>query len=206
MIDDEEVVARMCESVGRADLDDARRALEVTLIALAAALDPVEAEALAGELPPRLAAAVRQAERGAAPWTDEPFADLAEREQLSRGLATEYAHVACHLLADRISPEVLQLLGRRLPAPWRDLMHHRAAELPPPPHVHAPAVGDGHTLASGRPGSRHAVADHGVDAAHAESVARSANPHGEEKLSSGTPSNEPIATTHPHTRPIADDD
>jgi hypothetical protein len=40
------------------------------------------------------------------------------------------------------------------------------------------------TLASGRPGSRHPISDARPNRAHAHSVARSDNPHGDTKLSS----------------------
>ncbi|MBX3231426.1 MAG: hypothetical protein KIT84_10810 [Labilithrix sp.] len=45
-------------------------------------------------------------------------------------------------------------------------------------------LGRGHTLATGRPGSRHPISEARHAGAHAESVVRSDNPHGDMKLSS----------------------
>jgi uncharacterized protein (DUF2267 family) len=200
MIDEDGLIARIAEDTGTPDLDVARRGLDATLTVIAAALDRVEAEVLAGDLPARLARLVRDAERGVPPWTEDPIADVAQRARIGRGLALELAHTAGHRLAERLDPDVLRLLVRRLPAPWPELLHHRVSEPSAPAVHHAPVTGEGHTLASGRPGSSHAVADHGVETAHADSVARTDNPHGDEKLSSGAPAGEPVATEHPRTK------
>jgi len=184
MIDEDELVARIAEDLGAGDREAARRALVATLEALGGAVDPVEAEELAGELPARLAGAVRRAAYGAASHSAEPWAALAVEADLPPGQAAEYATVVCRRIAERVGADVLRLLGRRLPSPWRELLQRRGASAPSPAVHHAP-VGEAHTLASGRPGSRHDVAAHGRESAQAHSVAREDNPHGDAKLSSG---------------------
>ena len=200
MIVADELIARVAARTGMADLDAIRRALEATLAELAAALSTAEAETVAADLPPSLAARVREAHRAAGPWKEDPYDDLAARASLPRAVAVEHAHVICQLLADELGPDSQVLLARNLGSPWRELFHWREeTESPPPPH-HAPRPGEGHTLASGRPGSRHPVAESGADRAQRESIARSDNPHGHEKLSSGETNAEPIATAHPDPR------
>ena len=206
MIDEEELITTVAEATGNPDRGVAGRAVEGTLTAFAAQLDRIEVEALAAELPARLAAAVRGAEIAPPPWLEEPYASLAEREGVPRGLAMEYAHVIGRALAERLGPDVVQLLQRRLPSPWREMLHHRGITPPPRPPHHAPVAGEGHTLASGKVGSRHPVAEFGRDRAQSDSIARAANPHATEKLSSGAAEGEPVATGHPRTRKISDAD
>jgi hypothetical protein len=51
------------------------------------------------------------------------------------------------------------------------------------------------------------VADHGATRAQADSVARVANPHGDDKLSSGHPDGEPVAAAREHSgRKLSDAD
>lgn len=200
MLDEGHLVVRIADDVGAGRTDEARRALLITLEALAGSLAHAEVEALADELPAHLAAAVRRG-GGRRGVSADPFGDVAAREGVPRALAIEYAHVACQALAASLGDEVRAMLARALAPPWRELFHEREASAPPPPPHHAPPVGEGHTLATGRPGSHHAVADHGIERAQADSVVRQADPHEGDKLSSGSLGGEPLADSHDHPHP-----
>lgn len=195
-LDLDHLADRVADRTGTGRPDEARRAVVATLQALAAPLPPAETDALAGALPDPVAARVRRAAIEA-PGSDDPFADLAEREGVPRALATEYAHVACQVIAEALPRPVADRVGDALPPPWRELFHRREAPPPPPPHHHAAPPGQGRTLATGRVGSRHPVADHAPAPAHAESVVRSDNPHADEKLSSGDVGGDHLADGRP---------
>ena len=86
--------------------------------------------------------------------------------------------------------------ARRLPTEWVALLESapRAPEVDEP---HGTRPGHGHTLATGRPGSRHPLSESGPRPAQTDSVATE-NPHGDSKLSSATaPGVEPLATAGP---------
>ncbi|MCB9561509.1 MAG: DUF2267 domain-containing protein [Kofleriaceae bacterium] len=207
MIDERTLIGRVAERVGVADLDQARRAAVHTVAALAAPLARHERERLCDELPGTLGAATRAALADAATWAVDPLSDVGRRAGIPTGLALEYAHVVAALLAEELGAELRALLHRHLAPPWRDLFHPREHVPPPPPPVHhAPATGAGHTLATGRPGSRHDVAEHAADPAHAESIARRANPHAADKLSSGDLHRDPLDAPTPTGRHVSDAD
>ena len=138
--------------------DKADRALRSILAWLGGSLDRATTRALADELPVDL----RDAALGAPPPPD----------RLPPGLVIEYADVTCRLLAARLTPELAHRLRAVLPAPWSERFTRRAPTDPPPRRDVA-----GHTLASGRPGSRHPVGEYGVERAQSDSVVRASNPH-----------------------------
>ena len=199
MIDAAHLVTRVAARTGAPSLDAARRAVEATVDLLGTQLTAAEAKVLAADLPTELVAWVRGAQ-SADRSGEETLAHLAAQESIPRAAAVEYAHVVCQVLAEEVPAETRALLSRRLPAPWCELFHARSAPPPPAPLHHAPPPGAGHTLASGRPGSQHPVADHGAERAHAGSLVRDDNPHGSEKLSSAAAPDDEIATARPDPR------
>jgi hypothetical protein len=56
----------------------------------------------------------------------------------------------------------------------------------PPPHAQAVHASPLSTLAHGRPGSLHPIAEAAPASGHAHSIARNDDPHGDTKLSSST--------------------
>lgn len=116
------------------------------------------------------------------------FADVEEATGLSPGEARELTEMICTHICQRISPGLRERLERHadpsLVHLWRD---HGVIEAPAveasPHHPPAPQPGQGHTLASGRPGSRHPVSEAGPPA-HPDSVVANPDPYGDRKLSS----------------------
>jgi uncharacterized protein (DUF2267 family) len=96
--------------------------------------------------------------------------------------ATEIAQVVCAALAARLDADTRAWLEARLPTAFATLLTSR--ESPSRPPVAPSAVRRYATLAEGKPGSMHPLSDARVDRAHRESVARSADPHLDTKLSS----------------------
>jgi hypothetical protein len=123
---------------------------------------------------------------------------LTEAQRVTRGTAIERVGAVCESLRDELDAERRLLLARRLPAEWAALLDSapRAREADEP---HGTLPGHGHTLATGRPGSRHPLSQSGPRPAQADSIAAE-NPHGDSKLSSATaPGVEPLATARPGT-------
>lgn len=164
---------------------DAELTLRETIARLSAWLAPELRNRIAGELPRELAEALLEPAPGEStksvlleavrPWAGG-----------NTGRALEQVEVVCDALATNLSPETRAHLELALPEELRLLLTQRAPLPAPSPHRdRTPHVepGTGHTLSTGRPGSRHPVAD-ATQVGHRESIARSDDPHAEEKLSS----------------------
>jgi uncharacterized protein (DUF2267 family) len=172
------------ERAGLASAGEAARVIDATVEALGEQLGSVQVEQVAGGLPPKLAAALAR-RRGPAQITDA--GGLARRVGELAGLplahALEQAQVVCQVLAELSDPDALAHLAT-LPPGLAALLEPRArGPAPPPPRRPATAPGTGRTLASGRPGSGHPLSESSADRAHRESLARAAEPHGQDKLS-----------------------
>src|SRR4029079_2041283 len=105
-------------------------------------------------------------------------------ERVLRATAVEWVQAVCQSLYEALDTERRQLLARRLPDEWAALL----ASAPRAPESDEPRgtlPGHGHTLATGRPGSRHPLSESAPRSGQAESVAAE-NPHGDGKLSSAT--------------------
>ena len=164
------------------DRERAERVLFAALESLAPHLDPADARDLARELPGELADVVRAAARGA---PGDVVEKVEAAEHTTAGFALEHAEAACEAIARELAPDLLRRIRLHLPERFARWFRERAPEESPPPHPKHPPVapGDGTTLSSGQPGSRHPVSAAG-DLAHRHSVARSDDPHGDRKLSS----------------------
>jgi uncharacterized protein (DUF2267 family) len=167
--------------------DDAERTIAVTARVLGERLLPEEAAAVAGALPEPVAGRLR----GAAYQRDFDAGELYDRVARGEGVKSafgmEHAQVACQVFGEALPEAVRLRLQKHLGEGLAWLFEPRAGGPPPPRPVHAsPPVepGQGSTLASGRPGSRHPLSEGHADRAQAGSVARSADPHGDTKLSS----------------------
>lgn len=166
--------------------DEAERAIAVTARTLGERLLVEEAAAVAGGLPGPVAAAVRGATYQGDFDRDELYDRIARREGAPRGFGMEHAQAVCQVIGEALPEAERGRLQRHLPD-WADLFAQRSAGAPPPRPAHAaspPEVGQGSTLATGRPGSRHPLSEARPETAHAQSVARSDDPHADTRLSS----------------------
>ena len=152
--------------------------------------------AIAEHLPPSLATTLQR--RGLPPMAspDTFYGQLAESEQISLGLAVERALAACTSIAAALDEDE-RLPGSPVACPpkWAELFEEDTrtpASEDPARHV----LVYGHTLATGKPGSGHWLAEASPRGAQAESVVSAENPHADTKLSSGAdaPGAEPLAT------------
>lgn len=191
---------------GIRDRASAETSMEATLEAIAGHLARADRESVADQLPGSFGAVVTRPGRFPAAGVNELCARVAASAEISQGRAVEYVQAAGAALAGLLAEETRELLVRRLPGEWSALFvpSARAAEADLPPGTEPP---HGHTLATGRPGSLHPLAEAGPHGAQAESVAAAANPHADRKLSSGSgpgPDN-PLATGRPGSEhPLAD--
>jgi uncharacterized protein (DUF2267 family) len=169
---------------GIGDRSRAEVAVEASLEALAAELTPADARRLAAWLPPSFAGALERRKPAAPAGPDTLYTQLATREKVSHGIAIEHARAACAAIAQSLDAEDRGFLARRLPAVWAALL----APFESAPESGTPGgtpPGHGRTLATGKPGSRHPLAEARAPGAQAESVVAAENPHGTSKLSSG---------------------
>lgn len=169
-------------ALARAGLPDpaaARRIVDATLAVLGERLTSDESAALAG----CLAVPLREIVAASAYDADFDAAELYERIRrrsgVSASLARENAQVVMTALGRGLPDEVVRRLDHALPEELAGLLHERDVGEPPPA-----GAARGHTLATGRPGSRHPIAESPATRAHSHSVVREDNPHGETKLSS----------------------
>jgi len=171
---------------GIADPGVAEKALRLTLSVLGQRLTDDEALALAARLPEELARVVEQSEYSDSDGefdATEFYERVRRRERTPSGTAREHVNVVLQALGAALDDELRRRLVRALPKPIGDqLVPADFGEPPPYPRPsHAARLS---TLAQGRPGSRHPIADGAPVGGHTNSVARNADPHGETKLSS----------------------
>lgn len=168
---------------GLPDEGTARRALRVTLAVLGERLTDDEACALASRLPKTLAAALDDAEYDGDFDAAEFYERVRRREGATPGFAHEDADVALRAIGTVLDTDLQTRLLRALP----DGIARHLVPRPvgtPPPHVPPSAGPAVTTLGSGRPGSRHPVAEAAVERAQTHSVVRATEPHADTKLSS----------------------
>ncbi len=176
-----EFLAQVSERTGLRSPEEADRAIQAVLEAVGARLSRQELRVLAEDLPSRLMDMLRSGTPGEDFGLEALHARVAEREHVREGFAVEHTGTVCQVLAEALSPAAPHRLQETLPGPLAALFTPRGApERFEYPHLEP----GGHTLAEGRPGSRHPVSEARPERAHVHSVARSANPHGDTKLSS----------------------
>jgi uncharacterized protein (DUF2267 family) len=176
---------------GIEDRDRATRASEAVVEVLAECLPGGDAADLAEALPAPLAAAARRARQHRPVDVAELFQRVSSAEEVRYGLAIEHGEAVCEALGQHLDPELRARLQRHLAAEWAALFEPRTNSSPEPSPDDADAwhgtpPGQGHTLASGRPGSRHPLSEAAPPAAQSGSVVASSNPHADRKLSTAT--------------------
>jgi uncharacterized protein (DUF2267 family) len=167
--------------------EEAERMLAVAVRVLGERLLPDEAGPVAAALPDGLAGRLRAASYERDFDLDELYDRVGRGEGTGPGFGREHAQAAYQAIGEQLPEAVRLRLQKHLGPDFAVLFEPRRHAPPPPRPVHAspsPELGDGSTLATGRPGSRHPISDSNVSGGHAASVARSRNPHGETKLSS----------------------
>jgi uncharacterized protein (DUF2267 family) len=182
----EQMIELVQKRAGFASVEEAERAVRVTVCTLGERLMPEEALALAEALPDPLAAELRRTTYGGEFDLAEFYDRIARREGLRVGFGVEHAQAACQVIGEALPIELRERLQKHLPA-FAPLLEAQATEhAPPRPSHQRPAVhpGAGRTLASGRPGSTHPLSEAQPDRAHSQSVARTPNPHEDTKVSS----------------------
>ena len=184
-IDPEAVVEEVMWRGAIRDHASAKAAVEVVLRALALNLSRGDADTLAEVLPSPFASMFERDNVAAPPDPRTVCAALAASHNISLGHAVEHVRAVCDAMVGALDPELRALLWRRIPAQWTDLLVGPAPALEskaPPGTV----PGHGHTLATGRSGSRRPLAEARPPAAQADSVITDDNPHAASKLSSGS--------------------
>ena len=183
----EDFVAEVALRGGFEDTGAAERAIAVVARVLGERLLPEEKLAMAAALPDPVAHRLLEARYERDFDVTELYDRVARGTALRHGFGIEHTQTVCQVLGEQLPEDVRLRFARTLPAEIHVLFTPRARGPVLPRPVHGrPDVepGAGTTLASGRPGSRHAVGDTQADPAHSQSVARSDNPHGETKVSS----------------------
>lgn len=174
-----ELVETVRVRMGGATQDEAVAATHATLAALGEHMGSIDALAVAAALPPPFDATLRNNIVDIRHDLDSFYARVAAREGVALGFAMEHAQAVCRALVLVLGEDVHEHLSVDV---WPELLRPGVADRTPPP----PSSGRGSTLADGRPGSAHPLSEAPPpDGAQTESVVRSANPHGDHKLSSG---------------------
>jgi uncharacterized protein (DUF2267 family) len=178
-LDQSQFLSRVGVLSGISDLAQVRRLSSFVLEAIAAQLATHDRSWLSGMLPWPLT----PTEPRAAVTSLEQFAaQIAEREAVSTGFGLEHVESVGRALAEVLAHDERVRLRSRLPeclAPLFEFSQQRDE----PRRLHG-ALGVGHTLAGGRPGSQHPLSQAEPHSAQADSVARAQNPHADTKLSS----------------------
>lgn len=168
---------------------EARAVSENVVAHLGALLTSHDRVAVAGRLPVALADALDLEEPEQVISMDDLVLRVAIRGDVALGTALEHTHVVCEALARSLGEDLTDFLRARLPDDVAALLRAERPTMQGPTHfVHAreaPVAITGSTLATGRPGSNHPLYEGIFGEGHSGSVARSANPHGDRKISSG---------------------
>ncbi len=159
----ESFINEVCWRTGIRAPESADRAIRAALSTVGGRLTAEDAQAVAEELPPVLAAMVGGVHRHAEFDVRELYAAVQEEEGSSPGAAFEHAKVVCEVLSEAVSEPTRIRLQSRLPPEWAQLFVPRqrpsvGEDDPFTPSRGVPA-GHGHTLADGRPGSRRPISE-----------------------------------------------
>lgn len=177
------LVERVFARAGLARPSEAAQVVDATLASLAEVLAPDDEARLRSALPP----GVMPASTPGRPRKDdsvEAFFDrVADRTGIPPAQAREAAQEVLAAVAAVAEPGELDLLRRHLGSAWERFFQRRAPASAPAELVSGL---DRHltTLASGRPGSRHPLSEARPLAGQTHSVATSADPHVDTRLSS----------------------
>lgn len=168
---------------GISDWAVARKALGATLAVLGSRLTDDEAGKLASRLAPELARIVEQEDYDADFDAAELYERVRQRSGAPPGLAREQTDVVLRALGELLGATELGRLARVLPEPIVRALRG-PEEVEAPPHRSGAPPRRRTTLAEGRPGSSHPIAESAPPSGHQHSVALEDNPHAETKLSS----------------------
>lgn len=171
----------------RLGLDDEaalERGIFATVHAVAPSIQPEDRRALPDAVPEPIRREITIA-RYVGPLDEEAFYEsVAHRAAVPLGLARELSQVVLHELGTRIGAELRSRLAHHAGPSMAWLWDQPSApEAAPRPAGTRSRPGGGHTLASGRPGSRKPLSESGP-LGHTDSIARSDNPREDRKLSS----------------------
>jgi uncharacterized protein (DUF2267 family) len=202
-----DLIGLVKERAGLRTSREAKKAVVAALGALRGALENEDARAVAAELPREMA---RHLDRGSTPVLGVKafYVEADRRERVGLGFAMEHAQVTLQVLAERLAPELVLRLRRRLPPDLAALLKPRQLPTEPPPHVHRhPAHADTplQTLARSRPGASETIAEARGELAHQGSVARTAAPQADRVVASATSTrpgreDETLTTSHGEQR------
>jgi uncharacterized protein (DUF2267 family) len=174
---------RVRELTGIDDDDTARRAIRAVTALVLEQLSPRDRAWLAACLPQRLDASPAPARP--ADTLHDFYDRVASREGVEPGFAVEHAQCVCRAIGEQLDERARDRLARLVPDDLAELF--AARESPHAPmriahhREHARA-----TLSEGHASSSHPLSQSQPHTAHAESVARSDNPHADTKLSSSS--------------------
>jgi uncharacterized protein (DUF2267 family) len=189
-MDEQTFIQQVKQRAGMRDDAAARRAIEAALSVLGEHLPARPALHAAEQLPGAVGAPLRRAEHGHPRDLDEIYAEVARREDVELGFGLEHTQAVCWAVVEAVDAPTARAFLADLPGDLRDAVTvERPATTPPAPT--SQREGDERrTLASARRGSENPVSEAGSEAsprgavAHADSVVRNTDPHGDTKLSS----------------------
>lgn len=177
----DELLSHVAMHAGLPDSEAAERTVRVVLGVLGEQLSGAAARELEEELPPGLGAALREVQHDQHFGLEELEVRVAQREGVRLSFAVEHVGVVVQALARALLPAALYRLREALPDSVAALLTPpEEADSAAPVHLHP----EHHTLAEGRPGSRHPLSETRPERAPSQSVLRADNPHGDTKLSS----------------------
>lgn len=179
-----------------------------TLRALGAAMGGVP-PALYDAVPEALRAELSAGEGDAPLEPTALYESVASQTGLRVGMALEVAQSCVAEVGARLPGPARKHLRDALPPAWAELvLDPRPEALTPGASSPTTAAGAGRTLATGRPGSGHSLADSGPTGGQAHSVAATDDPHGDRRLSAARPGPaHTLADGQPGSdRPVSDSD
>ena len=186
MMSYQHLVAEVERRAGLETPEEAERVLAVAARVLGERLLPDEAGPLADALPEPAARRIREVRYVHDFDVDELYDRVARGEGAGREFGREHTQAVYQILGESMPEAVRVRLQKHLGPSFAPLFEPRPEHRPPRPvHASRPVdPGRGTTLATGRPGSRHPISEAQEELAHAASIARGGDPHGDTKLSS----------------------
>jgi uncharacterized protein (DUF2267 family) len=168
------------ERAGLQTVAEAKQAVRAAVGALGCALEEEDARAASEQLAPDLARVLERRTTTSVKSAEDLYAEADRRERVGRGFATEHVQVVLEVLAERLDPELVARLRRRLPSDIANLLRERRVAGEAPPHVHTHPARQPEplqTLSRARAGTAEPISEARHAVAHAASVARTDAPH-----------------------------
>ena len=184
-MDDRQLHDHVRAHTGMVDEAQLDAAIGATLGALGALVGPTHRAAVAKVLPEALRGGFVDAIYDASARREDFVEAVARSEHVPEGEALEHATATLDALARLLDPDVRGLLERELPDDVRDWLAPRE-EHRPDPRRHSSRPPRPHHLSDAKPGSGHPISESRPPPAQSGSVARSPEPHSENKLSSAS--------------------